>query len=264
MKRKRNTGDISGTSDLEALGILACGTAHDFNNILAIISGYAEMLREDLPEGSPSSEKAQGILNAVSRGRSLTEQILMFSRQGEIKKETTNIALILRESIDFAKTGSPKGITIKTRINRENVLVFADPTQLFRMFLNIIVNSFQAMEEKGGKLLVTLSVVSGIRMKKTVKKPSADEYVLISFGDTGPGISEEVKERISEPFFTARKSGKGTGLGLSIVHGIVSDIGGEIFVSGKKMHGTVFRILLPVVNNEPTSGDKNLVQLNQE
>ncbi|MBW6502305.1 MAG: hypothetical protein K0B05_13015, partial [Bacteroidales bacterium] len=163
MKRKRNISDISGTSDLEALGILACGTAHDFNNILAIISGYAEMLMEDLPEGSPSSEKAQAILNAINRGRSLTEQIFLLSRQGEIRKENTNIALILRESADFARTGSPQGITVRARINRENVMVFADATQLFRMFFNIIANSFQAMEEKGGALTVTLSVVSGAR-----------------------------------------------------------------------------------------------------
>ncbi|MBW6502338.1 MAG: hypothetical protein K0B05_13185, partial [Bacteroidales bacterium] len=123
----------------------------------------------------------------------------------------------------------------------------------------IIANSFQAMEEKGGALTVTLSVVSGARLRKTLKMPPADEYVLISFGDTGPGISEEVKERIFDPFFTARKSGKGTGLGLSIVRDIVSDLGGEISVSGKKMHGTVFRILLPLVNNEALSGDKNLI-----
>lgn len=217
------------------------------------------MLREDLPEGSPSSEKAQGILNAVSRGRSLTEQILMFSRHGELKKETTNISVVLRESIGFAKTGSPQGIKIKIRIYKENVLVFADDTQLFRMFLNIITNSYQAMEEQGGALSVTLSTVSGIRLKKMVKRPTAGEYVLIRFIDNGPGIKEEVKERIFEPFFTARKSGKGTGLGLSIVQTIVSDIGGELCVSGNKMYGTVFSILLPVVNNEPPSGDKNQI-----
>ena len=236
---------------LEALGVLAGGIAHDFNNILATVSGYTEMLLEDLPEESPSSHKARQILNAVGRARSLTEQILTFSRQGKQKKEVTSVGKILKESIEFVRAGTPPQVIIRTEIISGEVNVMADPAQLFRIFLNLMTNALQAMEGKAGSLSVGLSVVNGSELESELRKEKvAPRYALITFRDTGSGIDRAVMQKIFDPFFTTREIGKGTGLGLSVVHGTVSDMDGEIFVSSRKNKGTLFRLLLPVVINK--------------
>jgi PAS domain S-box-containing protein len=232
---------------LETIGALAGGIAHDFNNILATISGYAEMLQEDLQDDSAHSEKASRIMSAVSRGLSLTKQILTFSRQVEQEKVHVSVREVLKETIGFIRPVMPAGIKIRSSLSKSNALVYADPTQLFRVFLNLMTNAFQAMEEKGGKLAVTLTVVEGcVASRQLNRNIVADKYVLVSFRDTGIGMEPSLLKRIFEPFFTTRDFGKGTGLGLSVVHGIVSEMEGEILVSSEKDKGSAFNIYLPV------------------
>lgn len=231
---------------LETIGALAGGVAHDFNNILATISGYAEMLQEDLKNDQNHYKKAARIMSAVSRGLSLTKQILTFSRQVEQEKVPVSVAEVLKETIGFIKPVLPSGITVKSNISKNGARVLADPTQLFRVFLNLMTNAFQAMEEKGGKLVVTQTVVEGRTVRHELNKDIvADEYVLISFKDTGKGMEPSLLKRIFEPFFSTREFGKGTGLGLSVVHGIVTEMEGEILVSSEKDKGSVFNIYLP-------------------
>lgn len=237
---------------LETIGSLAGGIAHDFNNILATISGYAEMIQDDLREGSDLSEKVSKIQGAVIRARSLTNQILTFSRQVEQEKIQVSVTEVLRETIGFVKSVIPSNIIIKSRISKKNATVFADPTQLFRVFLNLMTNAFQSMEEDGGTLSVYLSIVDGIGIQHELNKNIvADKYVLLTFKDTGKGMDPSLVSRIFEPFFTTRKIGKGTGLGLSVVHGIVSELEGEILVSTKKEKGSVFYVYIPVSKNYP-------------
>lgn len=135
---------------LETIGALAGGIAHDFNNILTTISGYSELLKDDLPESSSSSQKVSKILMAVSKARSLTNQILTFSRQVEQEKVIVSVSEVLKETVGFIKSAVHSNIIIKSNIRTGNVPVFADPTQLFRMFLNLMTNAVQAMEEAGG------------------------------------------------------------------------------------------------------------------
>jgi two-component system cell cycle sensor histidine kinase/response regulator CckA len=232
---------------LETIGALAGGIAHDFNNILATISGYAEMLHEDLPKNSEHFDKVGRIQAAVTRGRSITNQILTFSRQVDQEKVQINVAEVLKETIAFVKSAMPAGIIIKSRIPKTKAFVFADPTQLFRVFLNLMTNAFYAMEENGGTLTVSLSVEEGKIVKHELNKDIvADEYVLITFKDTGKGMEPSLIKRIFEPFFTTRDVGKGTGLGLSVIHGIITELEGEILVSSKKDIGSAFIIYLPV------------------
>ncbi len=232
---------------LETIGALAGGIAHDFNNILATISGYSEMLQDDLPGYSPSSEKVSKIQGAVLKAQSLINQILTFSRQVEQEKIPVDVSEVLKETIGFMKSALPPKIAIRSRISKRKANVFADPTQLFRVFLNLMTNAMQALEEEEGTISVRLDVVEGKRIQHEINKDIvADEYVLLTFEDTGKGMEPSLMGRIFEPFFTTREVGKGTGLGLSVVHGIISEMDGEILVSSTKEKGSVFYVYLPV------------------
>ena len=232
---------------LETIGSLAGGIAHDFNNILATISGYSEMLHDDLPKNSELSEKVSKIQGAVKKAQYITNQILTFSRHVEQEKVLTNVSKVLKETIGFVKSAIPSNIVLKSRIPKMDANVLADPTQLFRVFLNLMTNAIQAMEEKGGMLSVSIAVAKREFVQHELNKDIvADEYVLLTFKDTGEGMEPSLIGRIFEPFFTTREVGKGTGLGLSVIHGIITEMEGEIVVSSKKEIGSVFNVYLPV------------------
>jgi signal transduction histidine kinase len=232
---------------LETIGALAGGIAHDFNNILATISGYAEMLHEDLLRDSELAERVSKIQGAVIRARSITNQMLTFSRQVEQEKVLVRVSDVLAETIGFVRSAAPSDIAIKSRITAKKANVFADPTQLFRVFLNLMTNAVQSMEDSGGTLSVSMEIVEGKLIRHELNKDIvADEYVLLVFKDTGKGMEPSLISRVFEPFFTTREVGKGTGLGLSVVHGIITELEGEIMVSSKKEKGSVFYVYLPV------------------
>jgi PAS domain S-box-containing protein len=232
---------------LETIGSLAGGIAHDFNNILATISGYAELLIADLPSQPLSSEKVAKIQMAVNKARSLTNQILTFSRQVEQEKVPVSVYEVLKETIGFVKSSAPGSVTIKSSYKGKEKHVFADPTQLFRVFLNLLTNAIQSLEDKKGTITVTLTIENGKKVRGDLNKVIvADEYFLVTFRDTGKGMDPSLVRRIFEPFFTTREVGKGSGLGLSVVHGIVSEMDGAILVSSDKGAGSNFYVYLPV------------------
>ena len=242
---------------LETIGALAGGIAHDFNNILATISGYSEMLKDDLPKASALSEKVSKIQGAVLKAQSITNQILTFSRHVEQEKINISVSEVLRETIGFVRSAIPPKIVVKSHIPKKDTNVFADPTQLFRVFLNLMTNAIQSMEEDGGILSVNLAIVKGNLVQHALKKDIvADEYVLVSFKDTGKGMSPSLIKRIFEPFFTTREVGKGTGLGLSVVHGIVSEMEGEILISSKEQKGSTISVYLPISKYYPDLAEK--------
>jgi signal transduction histidine kinase len=246
---------------LETIGSLAGGIAHDFNNILATISGYSEMLQDDLPKNSKASEKVSKIQGAVKKAQSITNQILTFSRHVEQEKVMINVSEVLKETFGFVKSSIPSNIILKSRIPKTTEDVLADPTQLFRVFLNLMTNAIQAMEEEGGTLTVTLDVLEKESVKSVLDRDIlADEYVLLTFSDTGEGMEPSVMRRIFEPFFTTREVGKGTGLGLSVIHGIISEMEGEILVSSKKSEGSEFRIYLPVSKDYSDTSEKKSIR----
>jgi PAS domain S-box-containing protein len=246
---------------LETIGALAGGIAHDFNNILTTISGYSEMLREDLRNDSALSEKVSRIQGAVLKAQSITSQMLTFSRQVEQEKIQISVAEVLRETIGFVKSAIPSSITIESRITKKNTVVFADPTQLFRVFLNLMTNAIQSMERKGGSIYVKMTVVEGKLVKHELNKDIvADEYALLAFKDTGEGMNPSLMRRIFEPFFTTREVGKGTGLGLSVIHGIITEMEGEILVSSKIEKGSVFYVYLPLLKDYPNISGKEIMR----
>jgi signal transduction histidine kinase/CheY-like chemotaxis protein len=244
---------------LETIGALAGGLAHDFNNILATIFGYSELLLEEIPRSSPPGEKIGRIITAITKARSLTDQILTFSRQVDQEKIPVKVSDVLNETIGFIRSGAPSNIIIIDNLLKTDVHVHADPTQLFRVFLNLMTNAIQAMELKGGTLTVKLEIIDGNLVRHDLNKNIvADNYALIKIEDTGEGMDPSLIQRIFEPYFTTRDIGKGTGLGLSVVHGIVAEIEGEILVSSKKNKGSLFSVYLPVSGEYHTGNEMNL------
>jgi CheY-like chemotaxis protein len=205
------------------------------------------MLHEDLPKNSDLAEKVSRIQQAVKKAQSITNQILTFSRHVEQEKVLINVSEVLKETIGFVKSSIPSNVVLQSRISKVEVNVLADPTQLFRVFLNLMTNAIQAMEENGGILSVKIAVVRREFVQHELNKDIvADEYVLLTFKDTGEGMDPSLIGRIFEPFFTTREVGKGTGLGLSVIHGIITEMEGEIVVSSEKGKGSVFNVYLPV------------------
>lgn len=232
---------------LETIGALAGGLAHDFNNILTTIYGYSEMLLENATENPAESEKIRKIIAAVTKAQSLTNQILTFSRQVEQQKIAVNIYDVLKETIGFVESGKTPNIKLKSNVSDIGAMVLADPTQLFRVFLNLMTNGIQAIGEQEGTISITLSLVDGNLIRHELSNEIVtEEYAKITFEDTGTGMEPSVMQRIFEPYFTTKETGQGTGLGLSVVHGILAEIEGEIIVSSKKDKGTLFSVYLPV------------------
>jgi signal transduction histidine kinase len=235
---------------LEMIGVMAGGIAHDFNNILATISGYAEMLRDDLTDNQPDHEKSVKILAAVGKARSLINQILAFSGQLPQEKMQVNVNEVINEAFVFMKTSIPTTVRSILDLQEFNETVFADPLQLFRIFINLFSNAIQAMEGRGGTLSIVTGLAKGDDIKlKSKRELTAKKYVVITIKDTGTGIDDTVLPRIFDPFFTTKEVGRGTGLGLSVVYGIITEMEGQIFVSSEVNKGTVFEIYLPVKQN---------------
>jgi signal transduction histidine kinase len=249
-------GPVIQSQKIVKTGLMAAGIAHDFNNILAIISGYSEMLQEDVSGDPVLSEKVSRIQEAVSKARSVINQILMYGTRVGQEGILISVSEVLEETLAFLIPSLPQNILLKSHIPKKNSNVIADPGQLFRAFLNLINNAIQSLEGMGGTIKVTLAIVKGNSVNKKLKKHIiADEYVLVTFKDTGCGIESSQSGHLFEPFVTTHEAGKGTGLGLYITHEIITDIGGEIIVSGKKGRGTVIYVYLPV--SSKYHGDAN-------
>jgi two-component system, cell cycle sensor histidine kinase and response regulator CckA len=232
---------------MESIGSLAGGIAHDFNNILFPIIGMAELLLEDLPIGSVERENVEEIYNAGKRGSDLVKQILAFSRQSEHKLVPTRIQKVLKEVVQLSRSAIPAYIQIEQDIQQDCGMVMADPTQIHQIGLNIITNSYHAVEETGGKI--------SIKLKQNAIEPndalemniSPGVYVLLSISDNGHGISEEIIGKIFDPYFTTKEQGKGTGLGLAVVYGIVKEHKGAIKLYSEIGKGSTFEIYFPLM-----------------
>jgi signal transduction histidine kinase len=214
---------------------LTGGIAHDLNTILTIIYGYSEMALESLDETSEAGQNIRKIIFAADRARTLTGRLMNLSRPAGISRETVRVSDIIAETVSLIKPSIPRGTEVLENMTSPDILVSADPLQLFRAFINLAVNALQAMESTGGKLTITLEAVrSGDH-----KQLSAGEYALIRFADTGKGMDKETTENAIS-----------TGLGLSLVYDIISDLKGDINVSSVVNEGTVIEILIPVASGK--------------
>ena len=245
-EKRRLTAQLHQAQKLEAIGTLAGGIAHDFNNILGAIIGYAEMLRDDSPAGSPAYNDSDQVLKAGMRAKELVRQILAFSRQSAFEKVALQPGAIVEEAVKLLRASLPATIVIVEDIENDCGHILADPTHLHQIVMNLGTNAFHAMEGGGGVLEVRLGRVSQTEeLRGDVGRLAAGDYVRLSIADSGGGIAPEVRQRIFDPYFTTKEVGKGTGLGLATVQGIVAEYGGAVVCDSVLGQGTTFHVYLP-------------------
>ncbi len=235
----------------EAIGALAGGIAHDFNNILFPIVGFAEMLEEDLAGDKRFHKYIAEILSGAKRAKELVRQILTFSRQTDQEVIPLQPNLIIKEVTKLIKSTIPSTIQIRQEIDKSCHTIMADPTQIHQVVMNLVTNAFHAMDESGGTLTITLANIDISEGSPEFSSLAPGSYVLFSIEDTGTGMESHIMEKIFNPYYTTKPKGKGTGLGLSVVHGIITNYGGDIFVSSSRNKGTTFKVCIPAVEKEP-------------
>jgi PAS domain S-box-containing protein len=245
-ERKELAAHLRQSQKLEAIGTLAGGIAHDFNNILAAIMGYTEITISEITQDHPLFKRMERILKAAHRGKDLVNQILTFSRQHEQQKKMVKMDLIVEEALSLLRPLIPSSIQISSYKAEESSTVFADPTQIHQVLMNLCTNATYAMREKGGKLdLRVETCVLDETTRNIYEGLPPGKYVRLTVSDTGPGIDPRIANRVFEPFFTTKKQGEGTGMGLSVVHGIIKSLNGAIRLSSEPDKGATFQIVIP-------------------
>ncbi len=252
---------LAQTAKLEALGRLAGGVAHDFNNVLQVIYAQCELALFELEPDSPVASRLQEIRGVAGRASNIVRQLLAFARKESAEPARINISAHVIQTMKVLKKFV--GENIELRLDLENNLwdVFMDPAQLDQVIINLLVNSSDAIQGRG---VITIKTRNEIIREKKLAYMSEEylmpgEYVKLSIEDTGHGMDEETLERIFDPFFTTKPEGKGSGLGMSTVYGIVKQNGGYIIVESEKGKGTVVTIYFPryVPENKPAEDDNS-------
>ncbi|MFA7454161.1 MAG: ATP-binding protein [Desulfobulbaceae bacterium] len=235
---------------MEAVGNLAGGVAHDFNNILTTILGYSQMMCMQLDSDDPVFKMADSIHQAGLKASSLTQQLLTFSRKQVMEMKVTNLNIIVEDMSKMLTRLIGENIQIKTYLSSKVGNIMADASQLGQILMNLVVNARDAMPN-GGRLTIETGDIY-IDRKYALKRKfiRSGHYSMLTVTDTGEGINPELREKIFEPFFTTKEVGKGTGLGLATVYGIVKQHNGHIHVYSELNHGSCFKIYFPIVEQE--------------
>jgi len=243
---------------MEALGQLAGGVAHDFNNILTGILGFAEVIRRSTPDAAAAGFSGE-IIQASQRARDLIRQILMFSRRQPAERRPVRLADVAREALQLIRRSAPAIVRVEAKLAENTPFILGDTTQLHQVFMNLCTNAVQAMGDAGGQLEVAIGSLE-VSTEFATRHPPLREglYVRLSITDTGPGMPQAVMDRLFEPFFTTKAPGVGTGLGLSVVHGVVQNHEGAIIVESSPGVGTTFAVYLPAINSPSWSGEEAL------
>lgn len=231
------------TQKMEAMGTLAGGVAHDFNNILTSVLGYTELAGFQVPENSPAVGSLHEIKRAAKRAADLVQQILTFSRHEKSSRVPVDLSKLIKEALNFLRPVLPSTIEVRNTIKTANCMIVADPTRIHQVLMNLCTNASAAMRDSGGLLELTLDEIE-VTESSQILPPGP--YVEFCIRDSGEGIQPSIIDRIFDPFFTTKEVGEGTGLGLSVVHSIIKDHHGSIRVDSKPGVGTTFTIMLPV------------------
>ncbi len=252
-EREKLQSQIRQFQKMESIGTLAGGIAHDFNNILYPIIGYTQMTMDEVPKESVAKANLDQILKASYRARDVVRQILTFSRQGDQQRKPLKIQYIVKESLKLLRATLPATITIRQSV-RDCGPILADSGQMHQVIMNLCINGFQSMKETG-ELSIDLSETEHCSADIAVC-PGVRRCLKLSVSDTGHGMTDEIMERIFDPYFTTKRKGKGTGLGLSVVHGIVKNHGGDIVIQSDLAKGTTFHVYLPLLPDTPLEDER--------
>jgi signal transduction histidine kinase/ActR/RegA family two-component response regulator len=231
---------------MEAIGQLAGGVAHDFNNLMTVVNGYSEMLMASLEETDPIYEDIQEIASAGEMASNVARQLLAFSRKQVIRLESICMSTIISNLKKMLVRIIGADVSLETVLTPDLAHIAVDPGQMEQVLMNLVVNARDAMPAGGVITLRTNSVSVSESMVAEIPESYPGVFVTITVEDTGTGIEPKTLEHIFEPFFTTKAKGKGTGLGLSVVYGIIKQHGGWINVSSEIGRGTTFTVYLPV------------------
>jgi two-component system, cell cycle sensor histidine kinase and response regulator CckA len=247
---RRSEEQLRQAQKMEAVGRLAGGVAHDFNNVLSVILGYGELILVDLTDTARVREDLEEIRKAASRAAGLTHQLLLFSRQQVTEPKVLDLREILASMDKMLRRILGADVELVSVTSKAVGRVKVDPSHIEQVILNLVVNARDAMPT-GGKLTIETCNVDLDEDHALSHLPTkAGPHVMLAVTDTGVGMDRETQTRIFEPFFTTKEVGKGTGLGLSIVFGIAQQAGGSVWVYSEPGKGTTFKVYLPRVEGE--------------
>lgn len=236
--------------ELETLGRLAGHVAHDFNQVLAVILGYATLL-EDRHDDDATRDGLRQVIDAAEHGAALAKQLVAFSRRAPSDPEILDVADFAGATARMVQATAPPGVTIRVHVGHDPLPVRIGSTPLRQILMNLIDNAFHALGDGGELVLSTSAVTIAGAARPTLGIPSG-RYAKLEVADNGTGMSQEVVARALEPAFTTKPTGSGTGLGLAIVHGAVQQAGGHVSLRSVEGRGTTVSILLPLTTPTPT------------
>jgi PAS domain S-box-containing protein len=259
-ERRRLENQLRHAQRMEAVGRLAGGVAHDFNNLLTVISGYTEMILDDLPPGDRLREPVQMMRQAGEQAAALTAQLLAFSRRQVIEPQILELNAVVTNLLKMLRRLIGEDIELTTVLSPDLDRVRVDPRQIEQALMNLAVNARDAMPRGGRLTIETANVTLDEHYARFTPGVVPGQYVRVAVTDDGHGMDETTRSRIFEPFFTTKESGKGTGLGLAIVYGIVQQAKGHIEVYSEIDRGTVFKLYFPSVEAKTTTPSNDDVQ----
>ena len=244
-ERQQMTARLGESQRLEAIGTLAGGVAHDFNNMLAAILVNLGLAAQDIPAGSAAIGRLQLAHRAAERARSLVRQILTFSRRAPKMQQVQLLQPLVDEAIALLRSTLPPTVQVAVRPAPMPLWACVDGAQFQQMVVNLCTNAWQALPDERGRVRVSLMHVKLARQQATALQLEAGDFVRLQVADNGLGMDDVVRTHIFEPFFTTKPVGQGTGLGLAVVHGVVTESGGAIQVRSRPGRGTSISIYLP-------------------
>jgi two-component system cell cycle sensor histidine kinase/response regulator CckA len=242
-EQKKLEAQLWQAQKMEALGTIAGGIAHNFNNILMAIQGNASLMLLNTDPTHPNYERLKSISRSVQSGSRLTGQLLGYARKGRYQVRTTNLNELVRETSDTFGMAK-REIRVHRDLAEDLSMINADPAQIEQVLLNLYVNASDVMP-RGGDLFLRTTNLTHKDMGDKPYDVKPGDYVLLTVRDTGTGMDKKTMERLFDPFFTTKGMGRGTGLGLASVYGIIKAHSGYIDVESKRGHGTTFSIYLP-------------------
>jgi two-component system cell cycle sensor histidine kinase/response regulator CckA len=257
---KQLQNELIQAQKMEGIGALAGGLSHDFNNILTVIHGYAELLIADHDYGDPRLNDLYKIVEAAKTGSELVRSLLAFSRKSEIQQRPMNINKQVEQIRQLLSRTIPKMINIETVLSAAPATINADPGQVGQVLMNLAINAKDAMPDGGTLTMETRNIIVDDEYCRTHVGLKPGAYVLLTVSDTGCGMDEDTLAHIFEPFFTTKEVGVGAGLGLAMVYGIVKQHGGEIMCSSELGSGTTLSVYLPALDQNEAGPEATAVK----